>query len=46
MPNRVENMIWGELVETYKLKDNGLLKAIKEYSVLKTKEEYLSLIHI
>jgi hypothetical protein len=40
MPNRVENMIWGELVETYKLKDNGLLKAIKEYSVLKTKEEY------
>src|SRR5215472_13308238 len=40
MANRPDNMTWDELLNNYKLKDNGLLRAVGEYSVLKTKEEY------
>jgi hypothetical protein len=40
MADKVENMNWDELVHNYKLKDNGLLRAVGEYSELKTKEEF------
>lgn len=40
MAGKVENMTWLELVDEYKLKDNGLKKALKEYAESRIKEEY------
>lgn len=40
MAGKVENMTWFELVDEYKLKDNGLKKALKDYAEARLKEEY------
>ena len=40
MAGKVENMTWLELVDSYKLKDNGLKKALKEYAESRIREEY------
>lgn len=40
MAGKVENMNWLDLVENFKLKDNGLKKALKEYAESRIKEEY------
>jgi len=40
MADKVEKMTWLELVDNYKLKDNGLKKVLKDYAESKAKDEY------